>query len=123
MLGLVVGYWKSYNFVCFVFGIVNFINQGFFLLCMKIIVVEDKANKLVFEIEGADHTFCNALKDELRNDEGIVVSAYNISHPLVGKPKFFVETKKGTKAKDALGKAVDELKKKNSAFFKAFKSL
>ena len=90
---------------------------------MNIIIIEDKANKLVFEIEGADHTFCNALKDELRNDDGIIVSAYNISHPLVGKPKFFIEAKKGVKTKEALVKAVDELKKKNSAFLKAFKSL
>ena len=90
---------------------------------MNIIVIENKANKFVFELEGADHTFCNALKDELRNNDDVNVSAYNISHPLVGKPKFFVETKKNVKAKDVLGKAVDELKKKNSAFLKAFKSL
>jgi len=89
---------------------------------MKIEVIENTNKKLVFELEGADHTFCNALKDELRNDSGVVVSAYNISHPLVGKPKFFLETK-GETPKEALEKALSELKKKNNAFAKAFENL
>ncbi|MFP4568097.1 MAG: RpoL/Rpb11 RNA polymerase subunit family protein [Candidatus Woesearchaeota archaeon] len=90
---------------------------------MKITIIENKAQKLVFELEGADHTFCNALKDELKNNDSVSVSTYAISHPLVGKPKFFVETKKGLKPVDAINGAIDSLKKNNSAFLKAFKAL
>lgn len=90
---------------------------------MKLIIIENKAQRFVFELEGANHTFCNALKDELKNDDSVVVATYTIGHPLVGKPKFFVETKKGAKPVDCLNKAIDSLKKSNSAFLKAFKSL
>jgi DNA-directed RNA polymerase subunit L len=90
---------------------------------MKIDVIESTNKKLVFELEGADHTFCNALKEELRNDSSVTISAYNISHPLVGKPKFFIETNKEGTPKAALEKAVAELKKRNNAFAKAFDGL
>lgn len=90
---------------------------------MKLTILENKAQKLTFELQGADHTLCNALKDELKNNDAVTVSTYTISHPLVGKPKFFVETKKGEKPVSAILKAVDDLKKKNNAFQKAFKSL
>ena len=90
---------------------------------MKLTIIEKKAQKLVFEIEGADHTFCNSLKDELKNNDAVTVSTYTISHPMVGKPKFFVETKKGEKAIDAINNAIDDLKKKNNAFLKSFKAL
>jgi DNA-directed RNA polymerase subunit L len=90
---------------------------------MKIEVVESTNKKMVFELEGADHTFCNALKDQLSEDSAVTVSAYNISHPLVGKPKFFVETNKESTPKEALERAIAELKKKNNAFIKAFENL
>jgi len=90
---------------------------------MKITIIENKAQKLVFELEGADHTFCNALKDELKNNEEVNVSTYSISHPLVGKPKFFIETKKGEKPINAINTAIDNIKKKNTAFLKAFKAM
>jgi len=90
---------------------------------MKITIIENKAQKLTFELEGADHTFCNALKDEIRKNDAVNVSTYSISHPQVGKPKFFIETKKGEKPTDAVMKAIDNLKKENNAFLKAFKTM
>jgi DNA-directed RNA polymerase subunit L len=90
---------------------------------MKIEVLENASRRMVFEIEGADHTFCNVLKEQLREDPSVTVSAYNIEHPLVGKPRFFVETNKEGTPKEALEKAVGELKKKNNAFAKAFENL
>jgi len=90
---------------------------------MDIKIVENKAQKLTFEIEGLEHTFCNALKDELRFNDKVTVAAYNISHPLKGVTKFFVETSKGTSPKDALIKALDSLKSKNKDFLKKFKAM
>jgi len=90
---------------------------------MELIIIENKAQRLVFELKGADHTLCNALKDELNNDDSVSVSTYSISHPLVGTPKFFLETKKGEKPLDSLNNAIENLKKKNSIFLKSFKSL
>lgn len=59
---------------------------------MEINIIEDKKNKLVFEIKGEDHTFANILRKELWNDEHVKASAYNIEHPLVGQPQFVIQT-------------------------------
>ncbi len=59
---------------------------------MEINIIEEKKNKLVFEIRGEDHTFSNMLRKELWNDEHVKASAYNIDHPLVGQPKFVLQT-------------------------------
>ena len=89
---------------------------------MEINVIESKATRLVFELLGSDHTFCNVLKEELKENENVTISTYNISHPLHGKPRFIIETK-GEKPTEALQKAVKSLKKKNSDFQKAFDSM
>ncbi|MEM2138954.1 MAG: DNA-directed RNA polymerase subunit L [Candidatus Woesearchaeota archaeon] len=80
---------------------------------MEINVLEDKAKRLVFEIKGEDHTLCNALREELWNDDSVLVSAYNIAHPLIGVPKFIIETK-DKEPKKALKDAISRLKKRNS---------
>lgn len=80
---------------------------------MEINILEDKPKRLVFELKGEDHTLCNALREELWNDESVVVSAYNIEHPLIGTPKFIIETK-DKEPKKALKDAISRLKKRNS---------
>ena len=88
---------------------------------MELKVLEQKKHRLVFELRGADHTFCNALKQELWNDEQVTVSTYTISHPLVGVPTFVVESK-GDVA-DALKDASKRLQKRNKEFLTAFGKL
>ena len=89
---------------------------------MKLEILENKAKRLVFVLEGSTHTLYNALKDELREDENVINATYNIAHPIHSKPKFFLETK-SEKPKEALEKAIKGLKKKNSDFLKAFNSM
>jgi DNA-directed RNA polymerase subunit L len=91
-----------------------------FLSRMELTVLESKKNRIVFELRGADHTFCNALKQELWNDEGVKVAAYNINHPLVGVPKFIVES---ADAKESLLAASSRLQKRNKEFLAAFQKL
>ncbi len=81
---------------------------------MEINVLEEKPKKMVFELKGEGHTLCNALREELWNDKAITVSAYNISHPLVGVPKFMIETNGDKEPKKALKDAISRLKKKNA---------
>lgn len=88
---------------------------------MEINTLESKKNRLVFELHGADHTFCNALKQELWNDEKVKISAYHINHPQVGVPKFVLES--SGDAKDALKDAVKRLEKQRSGFMTAFAKL
>lgn len=88
---------------------------------MELNVLESKKHRIVFELHGVDHTFCNALKQELWNDETVKVSAYTVSHSLVGKPRFVVESTGDVTA--ALHDAVKRLQKRNKEFITAFEKL
>ena len=87
---------------------------------MEIKVIENTKNSLVFELKEADHTFCNAFKEELTVLDDVNIATYNVSHPLVGVPKFFVKTKKSEPLK-SIKKALDNLKNKNKEFSKVYK--
>jgi len=84
---------------------------------MEFNVVEETKTKLVFELKGETHTFCNALKHELQEIKGVELVTYKIDHPLVGFPKFHLETK-GLEPRKALKEALANLKKKAKEFQK-----
>ena len=88
---------------------------------MELNVLEAKKHRIVFALRGADHTVCNALKQELWNDETVKVSAYNIAHPLIAIPKFIVESTGDVK--EALLAASARLQKRNKDFLAAFQKL
>ena len=88
---------------------------------MEIKVLENTKKRMIFEVKGADHTLCNSLKKEMWNDSAVRAAAYRIDHPLVGIPKFVIETN-GTKDASAVVKsAIGRLQKLNSDFLAAFK--
>lgn len=89
---------------------------------MEFNVLEESKNKLIFELKGETHTFCNALKKELQQVKGVILTTYKIDHPLVGIPRFQMETR-GTEPREALKKALSSLKKKAKDFEKELKSL
>jgi DNA-directed RNA polymerase subunit L len=74
---------------------------------MEITILNEDKENLEIEIEGEDHTLCNALRSELWNQE-VDVAAYKIEHPLVGEPVLFVS---GKSPRAKLIKASDSLKK------------
>lgn len=86
---------------------------------MEINVLEGSKKKLVVEIKGESHSFCNALKAALWKDKKVKVTGYNIAHPLVGVPKLVIETESGDPKKILLD-AVKSLKKDSDAFLKSF---
>ncbi len=86
---------------------------------MELIVLEKKKARFVFELPGADHTVCNALKTELWNDEEVKVATYVVKHPLLPVPKFIVETKSG-EAHTAVLEAIVRLQKQYKSFASAF---
>jgi len=87
---------------------------------MELKIIEDKKNKMVFELKGETHTFCNALKNELWNDDHIKAASYKIAHPLIGVPKFIVETDGKESVKKALKKAAKGLEKVSGDFKTVF---
>lgn len=78
---------------------------------MEINILKDEKEAMEFELKGEGHTFCNILRVELWNVEDIDFVGYNIKHPLISSPVFFVNVKKG-KPKKVLLVAVDSLKDK-----------
>ncbi|MFP4523623.1 MAG: RpoL/Rpb11 RNA polymerase subunit family protein [Candidatus Nanoarchaeia archaeon] len=88
---------------------------------MEIKILENEPKKLVFQLIGADHTLCNALKKELLLVKGVEIATYAIEHPQIGIPKFHIETTSG-KPKKALEDALKNLKKNNQDFLKSFSS-
>lgn len=79
---------------------------------MEIKIIEEKGNKLEFEID-ENVGFLNALKKELLNDDSVKIATFFVKHPLVGKPKMVVEADDPRKA---LNSAVGRLKKLNDRF-------
>jgi len=77
---------------------------------MEINIVEEKKNKLVFEVKGETHTLCNALQRELWNDSHVKAAGYNIKHPLINIPRFMLETD-GADPKKTISAAVKRLTK------------
>ena len=78
---------------------------------MQITIVEDKSNRLVFEVDGATHTLCNMIRQSLWEDDDVKVAGYSISHPYVGKPRFILETKRDGQPRKTLSSAIKKLKK------------
>lgn len=85
---------------------------------MEIKILEEEKNKLVLEIAGEDHTFCNSLKEELNQDKNIKLASYKIPHPLVGKVTMHIE---GSDIKKSLIDAAKRLKKNAEKFESSFK--
>ena len=83
---------------------------------MEVKILEEKKQRIVVELHGADHGLCNAIKKELWNDETVTVASYSIDHPLVGIPKVTVETNKDGEAKKALLDGIKRLKKHATDF-------
>ncbi|MFH1916498.1 MAG: DNA-directed RNA polymerase subunit L [Nanoarchaeota archaeon] len=87
---------------------------------MEIVVLEQTKKRLVFELKGADNTFCNVLKKELLADKDVAIATYAVKHPLIGIPKFIIECK-GKSPKQALMDASERLTAKNKEFLQKFK--
>ncbi|MBU0457481.1 MAG: DNA-directed RNA polymerase subunit L [Nanoarchaeota archaeon] len=85
---------------------------------MEFNVLEETKNKLVFELKGETHTFCNILKEELLTVKGVSLAIYRIDHPLIGVPQMRIETTKGTEPRKALKEALANIKKKAIEFQK-----
>ncbi len=77
---------------------------------MEVKILEESKNRILVEIIGESHAFCNALKKELYWDKHVKVAAYNIEHPYVANPKIVVETDGQEKPKNALLKAAERIK-------------
>ncbi len=86
---------------------------------MELKILEETKDTITFELIGEGHTLCNALKNELVQDEEVEFATYSIPHPLIGIPKMKIKTKKGD-PREAILRAIERLRKKNKAFAAGF---
>ena len=87
---------------------------------MKIKVLERTSNELKIEIEGVGHSFCNVLQKALLDEDGIDMTGYHRTHPLVSNPTVYVRTKGQLKPETAIRDAVKRIRKRNKDFGKIF---
>ena len=85
---------------------------------METKILDDKKNKLMIEIKGADHTLCNALKKELLEDKHVKIASYSVRHPQISFPQMIVETDGEVSPKNAIIAAVGRVQKDNEKFRK-----
>ena len=90
---------------------------------MEIAVLEKGDARIVFELHGAGHTFCNNLKKALLHQKNVSVATYSVSHPLVGTPTFIVETTAKADFAQLFQEAATSIKEENKAFKTAFSKL
>jgi DNA-directed RNA polymerase subunit L len=89
---------------------------------MELTVLSESKKRMVFQLRGEGHAFCNLLKEALTKVNGVTVASYRIDHPLVGIPEFVIETT-GIEPREALKKALASLKKDIKTFQKEVKKL
>ncbi len=89
---------------------------------MDVKILEEKKNRLVFNIEGDGATIANMLKKELWNDEHVKTSGFNVEHPLINVPTFIVETD-GADPKKTVSAAIKRIAKTVEKFKDEAKAL
>ena len=76
---------------------------------MELNVLEESPKRIVAEVKGTTHTLCNPIKTELWKNKHVKLATYSISHPLIGVPKFIVETDGTIKPRKAMADAAAKL--------------
>ncbi|KAA0001745.1 MAG: DNA-directed RNA polymerase subunit L [Thermoplasmata archaeon] len=76
---------------------------------MEIVVKKNTKKEIEFEVID-ENTILNPLKQKLLTNKDVEYAEWSIDHPLLSNPTFYVRVKKGG-AKEAVKKAIEELKK------------
>jgi DNA-directed RNA polymerase subunit L len=76
---------------------------------VNVLNMKKESNSLEFEIDGEDHTLCNALRNILLEDDNVEFVSYKIDHPTHANPIFFVKTDGQKTPTEALIKASEKL--------------
>ncbi len=83
---------------------------------MDVQVVEKSDTKLVFKLEGEDHTLANLIVGYLKRTNGIKRAFYDIPHPLTGVPIITILTDGSISPVEALENALKSISKDLAAF-------
>lgn len=89
---------------------------------MDLKVLEHGKHRLVLEVQGEGHTFCNVLRKELWLGKEPEIAGYAIEHSLVSQPVFVLESENHDPV-SLLTAAVERLQKKTAELQEKFKKL
>lgn len=89
---------------------------------MKLIIVEEKKARLVFDLEGENPTMISALKEELWQDEHVKAAGFTVEHPLIEKPRFVLETD-GADPRKTVSAAIKRMQKEIAKLKDGFKGI
>lgn len=89
---------------------------------MELNILKESNDTLQIEIIGETHTFCNLLRNELFNVEGVNFASYNIKHPTASNPIFSVNVSEG-KPKKLVFEGGNKIKDKTKEFRALLKKL
>ncbi|WP_338600073.1 DNA-directed RNA polymerase subunit L [Sulfolobus tengchongensis] len=90
---------------------------------MEVKVLKSEDNYLELEIEGEDHTLGNLIAGMLRRIKGVNFASYYQPHPLLDKIVIKVLTDGTITPKDALIKAIENIKNLSSQYVNEIKGI
>ncbi|MBS3172214.1 DNA-directed RNA polymerase subunit L [Candidatus Woesearchaeota archaeon] len=90
---------------------------------MEIKIISMDKTSMKIELIGEDHTFANALRNELWANKSVRIAGYNIEHPLVSSPVLMINCDGKEDPKKILLKTVESLREKNNELISKLKKL
>ncbi len=87
---------------------------------MKLKIVKKTEKQLEVEVEGEDHSLCNAIRKSLLEDKHVTYASYRIDHPLIASPVIIVRTDGKESPEDALTESVKRVGEMASEFREVF---
>ncbi|AAK40631.1 DNA-directed RNA polymerase subunit L [Saccharolobus solfataricus] len=90
---------------------------------MEIRILKSESNYLELEIEGEDHTLGNLIAGTLRRISGVSFASYYQPHPLSDKIIVKILTDGSITPKDALLKAIENIRGMTSHYIDEIKGL
>lgn len=76
---------------------------------MEVQVLRNEKELIEFKLKGEDNAFSNLLLHQLLEDSDVDIAQYDVPHPDVDFPTFYVKVKKGSAA-SAVERALAEIK-------------
>lgn len=83
---------------------------------MELEVTKKEGTTMKVRVIEEGHTFCNALRVKLHEDDRVKTAAYNIDHPLLAHPEVYVTVEEKRSPRRALTRASKALAKDYAEF-------
>jgi DNA-directed RNA polymerase subunit L len=87
---------------------------------MEVRTLNKSAHELTIEVAGEGHTLCNLIQEALLKDTRVDLAGYDVSHPLLSKPRIYLRTRARSRPETVLRDAVLEVQKESKSFRLAF---